>query len=80
MNQMNTATRREIKQCHAKRLTTHDHTQMAKSQRKNLDLCENHLFKLKYREKDEDRWFQVKNWPKTTINKEVRREKTRADL
>jgi len=25
-----------------------------KSQRKNLDLCENHLFKLKQREKDEE--------------------------
>ena len=28
---------------------------------KKLDLCENHLFRLKYREKDEDEWFQVKN-------------------
>jgi len=36
-----------------------------KSQRKNLDLCENHLFRLKQREKDEDEWFEVKNWPKT---------------
>ena len=34
---------------------------MMKSKRKNLDLCENHLFRLKQREKDEEGWFQVKN-------------------
>ena len=47
MNQMNTAAKRKIKQCRTRRRTTHHHTQMAKSRRKNLDLCENHLFKSK---------------------------------
>jgi len=47
MNQMNTVTRREIKQCHKGRRTTHHHIQMAKSRRKILNLCENRLFKLK---------------------------------
>jgi len=26
----------------------------------------NHLFRLKQREKDEEGWFQIKNWPKST--------------
>jgi len=36
MNQMNTATRRTIKECCTRRRTTHHHTQMAKSRRKKL--------------------------------------------
>ena len=52
--------------------------------KKNLDLCENHLFILKYREKDEEGWFQVKNWRKTSpqwkIWKRKAREKTRVGL
>jgi len=39
-----------------------------KSQRKNLDLCENHLFRLKYREKDEEGDFRSKIDPKPPIN------------
>ena len=54
MNQMNTAKRREIKQRRTRRQTTNHHTQMMKSQRKNLDLCENHLFRLKQKEKYKD--------------------------
>jgi len=36
MNQMNTATKREFKQCRTRRRTTHHHTQMMTSRRKNL--------------------------------------------
>jgi len=36
MNQMNTATRHEIKQRCTRRQRTHHHTQIVKSQRKNL--------------------------------------------
>jgi len=43
MNQMNTVPRREIKQRCTRRQTTHRHTQMTKSQRKNFDLCEKSL-------------------------------------
>ena len=38
-----------------------------KTQKKTLDICENHLFRSKEMEKkDADGWFYVKKWPKTT--------------
>ena len=43
MNQMNTATIREIKQRRTRRRTTHRHTWMTKLRRKNLNLCEKTL-------------------------------------
>jgi len=43
-------TRRKIQQCRTRRRTTQCRTETTKL-RKNLDLYENHLFKLKYEEK-----------------------------
>jgi hypothetical protein len=41
----------------------------------NLDLYENHLFRLKEREKNEDEWFQVNKFAQNhSLNKENRRE------
>ena len=48
---------------------------MMKSQRKNLDLCQNHLFKLKQREKDEEEGdFRSRIDPKLPFNEENGRE------
>jgi len=47
INQFNTATRWKTKQCRIRWRTTHHHTWITESRRKNLDLRENHLFGLK---------------------------------
>lgn len=40
---------------------------MKKSQRKWIRSVWNHLLRLKYIEKDEDEWFWVEKWPKTSL-------------
>jgi len=56
MNHTNIVSRREIKQQCVKTTDKQCHTKTTKSRKKNLDLYENHLFRLK----DEDEWFRVK--------------------
>jgi len=51
MSQMNTAPRRKIKQRRKRRQTTHRHTQMTKSRRKNLDMCEKSLIRIEIERK-----------------------------
>lgn len=52
MNQINTTTKRDIKQRRTNDKHNNDAFRRRNHEEKNLDICQNHLFILKWREKD----------------------------